>query len=276
MEIEEFLTRIDIRTDAKKETPTIFRISERSVLDEFSKDSKGDLRGIWSHLTTQDKSVTVVGFSKYDKPFPENVFAIPTKDLRNVLVETDSIEIEDSYIHASGDVDFRFKLEVMEKGKGLHLKYDNQPMSLTKETMQKLIKADSILDSTSVFIDISEGFATITLKNKNGNSGHVKIPSDFPEYHARFEERFMECIKLIGNNDATLNLDGYDPNRDHKTHGLGKLELRDNDSIISYYITEVTQKVQDEKRKKNKETIESKDEPKDSALENFGESGDGN
>lgn len=271
MEIEEFLTRIDIRTDAKKETPTIFRISERSELDEFSKDSKGELRGIWSHLTTQDKSVTVVGFSKYDKPFPENVFAIPTKDLRNVLVETNSIEIEDSFLHASGDMDFRFKLEVMEKGKGLHLTYDNQPMALTKETIQKLIKIDSILDSTSTFIDISEGLATITLKNKKGNSGHVRIPSDFPEYHARFEERFMECIKLIGNNDATLNLDGYDPNRDHKAHGLGKLEIRDNDSIISYYITEVTQKAQDERKKKTKDTTELKE--KDSVIENFDESG---
>jgi len=275
MEIEEFLTRIDIRTDAKKETPTIFRISERSVLDEFSKDSKGDLRGIWSHLTTQDRSVTVVGFSKYDKPFPENVFAIPTKDLRNVLLETNKIEIEESYLHASGDMDFRLKLEVMEKGKALRLQYDNPLIALSKETIQKIIKIDSILDSTSVFIDISEGFATITLKNKNGNSGHVKIPSDFPEYHARFEERFMECIKLIGNNDATLNLDGYDPNRDHKAHGLARLEIRDNDSIISYYIKEVTQKVQDDRKRKPKET-EPKEKDSNSAIDDFDESGDGN
>ena len=49
------------------------------------------------------------------------------------------------------------------------------------------------------------------------------------------------------------------------------MEIRDNDSIISYYITEVTQKAQDERKKKTKETTELKE--KDSVIENFDESG---
>ncbi len=265
MEIDEFLTRIDVQ----KANPSVFRISERSILDEFKGDSKGEIRGIWSHTTTADRSISVVGFSKYDKPFPEKVFAMSAKDLRNLLAETDKIEIEDSYLHASGDMDFRFKLEVMEKGKGLHLTYDNPSITLPKEAIQKIIKIDSIVDSTSAFVDTDGEFVTITLKNKESNSGKVKIPSTFPEFHARFEERFVEALKLIGNNDATLNLDGYDPKREHKAHGLAKLELRDSDTIISYYINEVTQKVQEQKKTKKPEEKEFGTE-----IENFDESGD--
>lgn len=252
MEIDEFLTRISV-SDA---TPTIFRISERTELDEFSRESKGTLKGIWSHTNTTDRAITVSGFIIYDKPFPEQIFAIPSGDLRNVLAETERVEIRGSYLLGYGEMDFQFKLEIMNAGKGLHLTYDNPDVFLTKEMIKKIIKIDRYIDSVNAFVDADGKSLSIRLENRNGNSGKVTMESDFPEFHARFEKRFVECLKLVGDNDATLNLDGYDSKREHKAHGLGRIQVRDTNAIITYYMNEITQKVQEQKKSKKSKDAE--------------------
>ena len=255
MEIDEFLTRIGV----KDANPTIFRIEERVALDAEKLPVDGKvvekMRGIRTHTSTKSRSVSVIGFIVCADPFPEQIFAIPSNDLRNVLAETDMIDIKDSKLLGYGDdVDFAFNLQVLEKGKGLHLKFDNPPIVLEKEIVKRILKVDSILASSSAFVDTDGEYARITLRDKTGNAGKVTVKSTFPEFHARFEERFVECLKLLGDNGATLNLDGYDPGREHKAHGLAKIELLDSNAIISYYVNEITQKVQEQKKaKKEKE-----------------------
>ena len=257
MEIDEFLTRIGV----KDANPTIFRVEERVALDAEKLPVNGEamkkLRGIRTHTNTEDRSVSVVGFIVYDKQFPEQIFAIPSNDLRNILAETERIEITGSKLMGyGGNMDFAFNLQVMEKGKGLHLQYDNMPITLVQDVIKRILRIDSILASESVFVDTDGKVAKITLQDKNGSTGKVIVASDFPPFHARFEHRFVECLKLLGDNEATLNLDGYDPKREHKAHGLAKIELMDSNAIIDYYINEITQKVQEQKKTTKKEKEE--------------------
>ena len=237
MEIDEFLNRIGI----KDASPTIFRLEEREINTEKK-------RGIRTHTNVTDGSVSIVGFIAYNKPFPDQIFAIPSEDLKNILRESERIEIMDSKLMGYGNVDFAFNLQVLEKGKGIHLQYDNPEILLDKENIKKILKIDSILSSTSVFIDTDGKNVIITLQNKIGNIGKVTIPSNFPEFHARFEGRFVECLKLAGDTNVSFNLDGYDPKRDHKMHGLARIEVTDSNAMISYYINEITQKVQEKKK----------------------------
>ena len=264
MEIDEFLTRIGI----KEANPTIFRIEERATLDGEKLPVNGEavnkLRGIRTHTNTNDRSVSIVGFIVYEKQFPEQIFALPSNDLRNVIAETDRIEIIGSKLMGySNSMDFAFNLQVMEKGKGLHLRYDNVSISLTKDVIKRILKIDSMITAESVFVDTDGKVTKITLQNKTGDIGKVIIASSFPEFHARFENRFVECLKLLGDNEATLNLDGYTPNREHKAHGLGRIELVDSNAIVDYYINEITQKVQ-ERKKITKKEPEKLEEPKES------------
>lgn len=263
MEIDEFLTRIGI----KEANPTIFRIEERATLDAEKLPVNGEvvnkLRGIRTHTNTKDRSVSIVGFIVYDRQFPEQIFALPSNDLRNVIAETDRIEIIGSKLMGYGNsMDFAFNLQVMEKGKGLHLRYDNTSITLVKDVIKRILKIDGMITAESVFVDTDGKIAKITLQNKTGDTGKVIIASDFPEFHARFEDRFIECLKLLGDNEATLNLDGYNPNREHKAHGLGRIELVDSNAIVDYYINEVTQKVQEQKKTTKKEKEETEDPEK--------------
>ena len=266
MEIDEFLTRIGV----KESNPTIFRLEERATLnvDNLGNGNATEvLKGVKTYTNTEDKSVSVVGFLAYDKPFPESVFAIPSEDLRNLLAESERIEIQESKLMGYGAMDFAFNLQVLEKGKTIKLTYDNQPIPLDKDTVKKILRVATVLgikdtDSTSsTFIDADGTEIVITLSNKTGNKGKVTIKSDFPEIHSRFESRFVECLKLIGDHDAELNLDGYDPKREHKAHGLARIEMTDSNAIISYYIHEITQKVQESKKAKKEKKEESTESP---------------
>lgn len=265
MEIDEFLMRIGV----KEASPTIFRVEERPALDAEKLPVNGEavnkLRGIRTHTNTQDRSVSIVGFIVYEKSFPEQIFAIPSGDLKNILAESERIEISGSkLIGYGGGTDFAFNLQVMEKGKGLHLQYDYPPMVLVTGVIKRILRIDSMLDSESVFIDTDGSIAKITLQGKTGNIGKVIIASEFPPFHARFENRFVECLKLIGDNEATLNLDGYDRKREHNAHGLAKIELVDSNAMITYYISEITQKAQEQKKATGKEKEEAKESEKSS------------
>jgi len=252
MEIEEYLTRIGISNSE----PTIFRLSQRSGLDEFGKDTKGNLKGIWSHTRTIDRSVTVVGFITYDKPFPEQIFALDSEYLKRILSETDRIEIQQSDLVGSGNIDFRFRLEVVDKGKGVNLTYDNPPIVLTKEIIKKILKADKIIDGAEfVYID-TDGSKVAIILEKSNNKAKVSFESDFPLFHARFEKRFVEILKLVGENDVELNLDGYAPDgktKLRKVHGTTRISYTDSNAIIHYYVNEITQKVREEKKEKEEE-----------------------
>lgn len=262
MEIDEFLTRIGV----KEASPTIFKIEERATLN-VNNPENGEatetLKGIKTYTKTEDKSIIVIGFLTYDKPFPEQVFAIPSEDLRNLMAESERIEIQESKLMGYGAMDFSFNLQILDNSKTIKPKYDNDPVFLDKDTIKKILRVANVLDikdsdsTSSTYVDADGEKLTITLVNKLGNKGTVVIPSKFPEIHSRFENRFVECLKLVGDNDVELNLDGYNPAREHKAHGLARIEMMDSNAIISYYIHEITQKVQESKKAKKEKKEES-------------------
>lgn len=234
MEIDEFLTKIEIR-DAG---PTLFNASGQSDATTIIK----------THTKTKDMTVTIDGILNYNHKFPAKIFSMDSGDLKNILSVSDTIDIIESKIYGHGIADFAFNLQLLSTGKRINVAYDTEPIILDERIIKTIQKVANTLDmketDDNAFISIhsSGKDVVIKLENKTGNVGKIKIDQKFPEINSLFSCRFLECIKLAGNGTIELNLDGYNPNKQRPSRGFGMLKISGENYTIMYYISEIPQK----------------------------------
>ncbi len=244
MEIEEFLTKISL----SGADPTIFTLYEKGKnVTAKGKELFYDDRTLKIYTRAEDSGV--VGTIKYDKPFPKQIFAMEPSNLKNILSESDEVDIDGSYLVATGKMDFKWKLQVLGSSKTMDFKYEREDIPLTKEMVAKIIRADRIMDTSGVKIvsDGKEVVIEISGKIKE-NTVKLKIPVATKPFDAIYEKRFIECIKLAGERDISFNVDGRKEGVGDTVRGAGKLEITDENAKITYYITEVTRGVNEERK----------------------------
>jgi hypothetical protein len=265
MEIDEFLTRISL----SGADPTIFTLYEKGKnITPSGKELVFDNRTLKTYTKAEDASV--VGMIRYDRPFPKTIFAMEPEGLKNILAESSDIRIEDTFLIAKGNMEFMWKLEVLGKSKTLDFQYERPDILLTKDTIAKIIRADRILDTTTVLVEATGKEVNITLTGKiKSNHAKIVVPSTVKPFDALYEKRFVECLKLCGERDVKFNADGKKPGMDSEVHGAGMLQIVDDTATITYYITEITRSVSQEKeddtakdntRRKSKESKELSDD----------------
>lgn len=272
MEIDEFLTRISL----SGADPTIFTLYEKGKnITPSGKELVFDNRTLKTYTKAEDASV--VGMIRYDRPFPKTIFAMEPEGLKNILAESSDIRIEDTYLIASGNMDFMWKLEVLGKSKTMDFQYERPDILLTKDTIAKIIRADRILDTTTVLVEANGKEVSITLTGKiKQNHAKITVPSTVKPFDALYEKRFIECLKLCGERDVKFNADGKKPGMDSEVHGAGMLQIADDSASITYYVTEITRSVSQD-REENTEDDNTKTgskvprEPEDE----FGDNGQG-
>ena len=272
MEIDEFLTRISL----SGADPTIFTLYEKGKNTTPSgKELVFENRTLKTYTKAEDASV--VGMIRYEKPFPKTIFAMEPEGLKNILVESSNVRIEDTYLIASGNMDFMWKLEVLGKSKTMDFQYERPDILLTKDTIAKIIRADRILDTTTVLVEGNGKELSITLTGKiKSNHAKIVVPSTVKPFDALYEKRFIECLKLCGERDVKFNADGKKPGMDSEVHGAGMLQIADDTASITYYVTEITRSVS-QNREENTEDDNTKTgskaprEPEDE----FGDNGQG-
>ena len=243
MEIDEFLTRISL----SGADPTIFTLYEKGKnITPSGKELVFDNRTLKTYTKAEDASV--VGMIRYDRPFPKTIFAMEPEGLKNILAESSDIRIEDTFLIAKGNMEFMWKLEVLGKSKTLDFQYERPDILLTKDTIAKIIRADRILDTTTVLVEGNGKEVNITLTGKiKSNHAKIVVPSTVKPFDALYEKRFVECLKLCGERDVKFNADGKKPGMDSEVHGAGMLQIVDDTATITYYITEITRSVSQEK-----------------------------
>lgn len=243
MEIDEFLTRISL----SGADPTIFTLYEKGKnITPSGKELVFDNRTLKTYTKAEDASV--VGMIRYDRPFPKTIFAMEPEGLKNILAESSDIRIEDTFLIAKGNMEFMWKLEVLGKSKTLDFQYERPDILLTKDTIAKIIRADRILDTTTVLVEGNGKEVNITLTGKiKSNHAKIVVPSTVKPFDALYEKRFVECLKLCGERDVKFNADGKKPGMDSEVHGAGMLQIADDTATITYYITEITRSVSQEK-----------------------------
>ena len=272
MEIDEFLTRISL----SGADPTIFTLYERGKnITPSGKELDFENRTIKTYTKAEDASV--VGMIRYDRPFPKTIFAMEPEGLKNILAESSNVRIENTYLIASGNMDFMWKLEVLGKSKTMDFQYERPDILLTKDTIAKIIRADRILDTTTVLVEGNGKELSITLTGKiKSNHAKIVVPSTVKPFDALYEKRFIECLKLCGERDVKFNADGKKPGMDSEVHGAGMLQIADDTASITYYVTEITRSVS-QNREENTEDDNTKTgskaprEPEDE----FGDNGQG-
>ena len=239
MEIDEFLTRISL----SGADPTIFTLYEKGKNTTPSgKELVFENRTLKTYTKAEDASV--VGMIRYEKPFPKTIFAMEPEGLKNILAESSNVRIEDTYLIASGTMDFMWKLEVLGKSKTMDFQYERPDILLTKDTIAKIIRADRILDTTTVLVEANGKEVSITLTGKiKQNHAKITVPSTVKPFDALYEKRFIECLKLCGERDVKFNADGKKPGMDSEVHGAGMLQIADDSASITYYVTEITRSV---------------------------------
>ena len=272
MEIDEFLTRISL----SGADPTIFTLYEKGKnITPSGKELVFENRTIKTYTKAEDASV--VGMIRYDKPFPKTIFAMEPEGLKNILAESSDIRIEDTYLIAKGNMDFMWKLEVLGKSKTMDFQYERPDILLTKDTIAKIIRADRILDTTTVLVEANGKEVSITLTGKiKSNHAKITVPSTVKPFDALYEKRFIECLKLCGERDVKFNADGKKPGMDSEVHGAGMLQIADDSASITYYVTEITRSVS-QNREENTEDDNTKTgskAPKEPEDE-FGDNGQG-
>ena len=247
MEIDEFLTRISL----SGADPTIFTLYEKGKnITPSGKELVFENRTIKTYTKAEDASV--VGMIMYDKPFPKTIFAMEPEGLKNILAESSDIRIEDTYLIAKGNMEFMWKLEVLGKSKTLDFQYERPDILLTKDTIAKIIRADRILDTTTVLVEATGKEVAITLTGKiKSNHAKITVPSTVKPFDALYEKRFIECLKLCGERDVKFNADGKKPGMDSGVHGAGMLQIADDTATITYYITEITRSVSQNREENN-------------------------
>ena len=243
MEIDEFLTRISL----SGADPTIFTLYEKGKnITPSGKELVFDNRTLKTYTKAEDASV--VGMIRYDRPFPKTIFAMEPEGLKNILAESSDIRIEDTFLIAKGNMEFMWKLEVLGKSKTMDFQYERPDILLTKDTIAKIIRADRILDTTTVLVEGNGKEVNITLTGKiKSNHAKIVVPSTVKPFDALYEKRFVECLKLCGERDVKFNADGKKPGMDSEVHGAGMLQIADDTATITYYITEITRSVSQEK-----------------------------
>ena len=239
MEIDEFLTRISL----SGADPTIFTLYEKGKNTTPSgKELVFENRTLKTYTKAEDASV--VGMIRYEKPFPKTIFAMEPEGLKNILVESSNVRIEDTYLIASGNMDFMWKLEVLGKSKTMYFKYERPDILLTKDTIAKIIRADRILDTTTVLVEGDGKNVSITLTGKiKSNHAKITVPSTVKPFDAMYEKRFVECLKLCGERDVKFNVDGKKSVVKSDVRGAGMIQISDETATISYYVTEITRSV---------------------------------
>ena len=244
MEIDEFLTRISL----SGADPTIFTLYEKGEnVTASGKKVYFDKRTLKTYTRTED--TVVIGLIEYEEPFPKQIFAMEPEGLKYILSESSNLKIEENSLVATGNIDCRWKLEVLGKSKTLELKYDQPDIPLTKELIARIIRADSVLDATTVRMSSTGQEVIIELSGKmKSNLAKVRMPFKGEKFESIYQKRYIECLKLAANNDVLLNVDGYKPEARRDTRGAGRILLKDDNSSIAYYVTEVTRSINDEKR----------------------------
>ena len=139
MEIEEFLTRIDL----KGADSTIFKKEKKEIT--FLKngtEEKKEVDGISTFTKTDNGSSAVSGFLIYNKKFPKKVFSMQPSILKKILSETDDIDITDKMNIDGEEVDGTFLVGLSKEG---NIYEDIEPLSV-------LVKV--LIPSTSFFSSI--------------------------------------------------------------------------------------------------------------------------
>jgi hypothetical protein len=251
MEIDEFLTRISL----SGADPTIFSLYEKGKnISATGKELFFDNRTLKTYTKAEDASV--VGMIRYEKPFPKTIFAMEPEGLKNILAESSDVRIEDTYLMASGNMDFMWKLEVLGKSKSMDFQYERPDILLTKDTIAKIVRADRILDASTILIEADGKEVTITLTSKiKSNRAKIIVPSTVKPFDALYEKRFVECLKLCGERDVKFNADGKKSGRNSGVHGAGMIQISDDTATITYYVTEITRSVSQEKKSSGDEVV---------------------
>ena len=247
MEIDEFLTRISL----SNADPTIFTLYEKGKnVTAKGKELFFDHRTLKTYTKTEDASV--VGMINYDKPFPKTIFAMNPEGLKNILNESSNIRIEDTYLIASGNMDFTWKLEVLGASKTMDFQYSRPDIILTKDDIAKIIRADRIVDTSTVLVEGNGKNVTITLKGKvQQNHAKITVASPVKSFDALYDKRFIECLKLCGERDVKFNVDGKKSGVGSDVHGAGMIQISDETSTITYYLTEITRSVSETRKKES-------------------------
>ncbi len=264
MEIDEFLTRISL----SGADPTIFTLYEKGKNTTPSgKELVFENRTLKTYTKAEDASV--VGMIRYEKPFPKTIFAMEPEGLKNILAESSNVKIEDTYLIASGNMDFMWKLEVLGKSKTMDFKYERPDILLTKDTIAKIIRADRILDTTTVLVEGNGKDVSITLTGKiKSNHAKITVPSTVKPFDALYEKRFVECLKLCGERDVKFNVDGKKSVMESDVRGAGMIQISDETATISYYVTEITRSVSESREESGDKGNKGADSGNEESLSN--------
>lgn len=234
MEISEYLTRINL----KGADNTLFKREEKEVkIVRDGKESIEKVLGINSYTFFENGTAAVSGFIRYDKEFPEQVFAINPEILQRVLELSERIEIVDSFLigrSKSGDVSR--DLEFM-KWRKAQAKYDNPSVSIKNNVIQNILAKDLVIDSSYVTFMGDGETLVLTLHPKIGQGeGKILIPSEI-KTECRFDSSMlMQVLKLVGSSDVRLFLDIVSPEGRKKSPM--RLDVADKNAQISYFVTE--------------------------------------
>ena len=264
MEIDEFLTRISL----SGADPTIFTLYEKGKnVTPTGKELVFDNRTLKTYTKAEDASV--VGMIRYDRPFPKTIFAMEPEGLKNILAESSNVRIENTYLIASGNMDFMWKLEVLGKSKTMDFQYERPDILLTKDTIAKIIRADRILDTTTVLVEGDGKNVSITLTGKiKSNHAKITVPSTVKPFDAMYEKRFVECLKLCGERDVKFNVDGKKSVVKSDVRGAGMIQISDETATISYYVTEITRSVSESREESGDKGNKGADSGNEESLSN--------
>ena len=221
MEIEEFLTKMDMK----------------GANNTFYKKEKDGITGINAYTKFNDGSSAVVGFIKYEKDFPEEVFSMNPGILSKIISESDSIYIEDAFLVGTS-IYGNIKEDIEPATwKTINAVYENPPVKIQKEYINKIIKRSEIIDPNKVTLKSDGKELTITLYSKIGSSiSEVKIPCELKIDSTPWFSSFMDTLNMVRDYDVNLYVDVDKP--ENRRRSPIKMEIEDDNSKISYYVTE--------------------------------------
>ncbi len=246
MEITEYLNRINLKsadtTLFKKETKEVKLVREGEEVVET-------INGISTYTFYENGSAGVVGFLRYDKSFPDQVFSIDPAILSKILDLTDSIDIEDTFLVGKSKYGEIRRDLVLKKWRSVRAKYDNEPLTIRNEIIQRIVNTNEIVDSSYITLEGDGEKLTFTMfpKITNGEA-KVVIPSVLKTSYRFDSTVFMEVLKTLGSNDAKFYMDVVEPEGRKKSPI--KIELNDKNAQIEYYVTEAMVEVSQEKVEK--------------------------
>ena len=221
MEIEEFLMKMDMK----------------GANNTFYKKEKDGEAGINAYTKFNDGSSAVVGFIKYDKDFPEEVFSMNPGILSKIISESDSIYVEDTFLVGTS-IYGNIKEDIEPATwKTIKSQYDNPAVKIQKEYINKIIRRAEIIDPNKVTLKGDGKELTITLYSKIGSSvSEVKIPCELEMDSTPWFSSFMDTLNMVRDFDINLYVDIDNPEGRRKSPI--KIEIEDGNSKISYYVTE--------------------------------------